>query len=341
MTGSRFPRSRLWVDRYGWLLVLGLVLVGAAGVVVGADGIGDSRTTTVTDHEHVQDVTLGVSSAATVTEPNPLYERGTTLTDRHSYLVTAAPNATVVVRTSVDRSTELRYEHRVALTYTVERGERLVWSETVPVAVADGTAADGTARSAAELPIPSVAHRLGELRDAAGPRATVSAHLTVTAAYDTGRYQGTLNRTSDLGIADRWYSIEAAETSSRHSDTRSRAVAVPTSTLDSWLLFGAGGVTLLAALAVAVARLRLDPVDEDQLRTLVHRQRYEEWLSRGHLPESFDRRVILLASLADLGELAVDRNRRIVHDASRDTYAVVDGDVVYAFDPFWSAADAD
>lgn len=337
MTGERFPRLRLGFDRYGWLLVVGLLLVGTVCVAAGAAGLGDTRTTTVTDHDHVEDVTVDVSSAATVTEPNPLYETGTTLTDRDSYLLTAAPNATVVVRTAVDPSTELRYVHRVAVTYTVERGGTVVWSETEPLAVANGTSDGGAARTTTTVSVPAVAERLGTLRDAVGPRASVSAQLNVTGEYDTGRYAGTLHATSDLSVSDRWYGVAATEASRRHSDPTQRTVAVPTNTLDSWLLVGVGALVALVGVAGAVAKRRFDPADEDRLRILVDRARYEDWISRGHLPESFDRRVILVASLGDLGELAVDRNRRIVHDPSRDSYVVVDGEVVYSFDPFWSS----
>ncbi|WP_267641124.1 DUF5305 family protein [Haloarchaeobius amylolyticus] len=331
--------SRLWtrlefaLQRYGWPLCVAVVVLGLAVVGGGVVGMEEPRTTTVTDHTHVQTVSTNVSSAATVTAENPLYDTGVTLTDQSAYLASAAPNLTVVVESGVEPGSTLRYRHEVALRYTIERGDEVVWSATRTVASEQGTAREGRARTEVTVATPAVADRLRELRSAAGGDSSVAVAVVVTTDYETDRYDGTLSHESALSVGDTWYSLSAGETEQTHSDRNSRRVTVPAENRDAWLLVGGGLVVSLAGVAGVVATRRFAFADPAVLAYRLHQERYEEWISRGRLPSSFDRPVVTVESLGALGELAVDRGRRIVFDESLSTYVVVDDGVVYRFSP--------
>lgn len=338
MTGVP-PRLVLAFDRYARPCVVVVLALGLVGVGLGASELSAAERTTVTDHENPQTVTLNVSSAATVTEDNGLFPRGTELVDRSAYLRTAAPNVTVVVATEATARTELRAEHAVSIRYDVVRGDEVHWSETRPVRASTEAAGAGRARSTATVSIPAVQERLDELRATVGSGARVSATLVVASAYETDRYEGELARDVDLQVGDRWYEVESATASEQRSDPSTRTVTVPADDGDARLLALAGGALLAVGVAGVVADRRFDVDDERTLRRRVHERRYADWISNGHLPASFDRRVVTMASLADLAELGIDRERRLIFDESRDAYAVFDGDVVYYYDAFWSEHD--
>lgn len=331
------PRLALAVRSYGWAVVAVVVAVGLVAAGVGASGLASPERTTVTDHTEQQTTSLDVASTATVTENATLFTPGTTLSDQ-AYPVAGAPNLTVVVETEASESTSLHYDHSLALRYAITRDEEVVWSETEPVATANGTVETG-ARTNATVSIPAVRDRLAELGAAAGSRARVSVTLVVSSAYETDRYQGQFTRKINLDIGDRWYSLASVDASREHSTPEHRRIRVAAANRDDRRLAIAGGALAVVGLLGAVGRYRFDPGDDADLRHRLHQRRYDDWISNGHLPSSFERRVVTMASLADLAELAIDRQRRIVFDDSQQAYAVFDADVVYYYDDFWTDHD--
>jgi len=334
------PRVVLAFDRYGRTVAVALVALGLLVAGTGAVGFEDANRTTVTDHVDRQTVTLNASSSATVTEPNPLFDRGTTLSDQ-AYPVAGAPNATVVVDTRTTDATELQYEHAVAIRYEITRGDDVVWSNVRTLATETGTVDGEHARSTVTVSIPSVRERLTELQSAAGGRASVSAALVVSSTYETGRYSGQFERTGALQIDDNWYQVPSLSARERRSTPEERTTVVPANNDATWLQCLLGTALIAVGVVAAVAKRRFEPGDQSALRRRVHQRRYDDWISNGHVPASFDRRVVTMTSLADLAELAIDRNRRIVFDESRRAYVVFDEDVVYYFDEFWTKQDAD
>ncbi|WP_323676166.1 DUF5305 family protein [Halorubellus sp. PRR65] len=331
------PRLALAFETHGWKVVAVVVVLGVAGVGLGASDLAHTERTTVTDHENLQTVSLNASSSATVTGNSTLFARGTELVDR-PYPIDSAPNAAVVVVTETSAATRLYYNHSLALRYEITRGEERVWSETRVVAAENGSV-DDRARTTATVSVRDVRDRLAELRTEAGSRARVSVTLVVRTAYETDRYRGRLTRTTALGLGDRWYSVESVDADRQHSTTEKRRVPVDDASTDAWALAIAGGALLAVGVLGGVAKRRFDPGDEDALRHRVHERRYDDWISAGHVPASFDRRVVTMASLADLAELAIDRQRRVVFDDSRQAYVVFDADVVYYYEEFWTEHD--
>lgn len=335
---TRVPaRLVLAFQRYGSACIVACLVLGVVVGAAGAVALANPESTTVTDHVDEQTVTVNASSTATVTEPSALFERGTVLADQ-AYPLAAAPNVTIVLETRTTAETRLRYEHRLALQYEITRGDDVVWTDTEPIAAANGTA-ENRARTTRTLSMRAVRARLGALRDAAGGSARVSVSLVVTTAYETDRYSGRVSRTAAVSAGDTWYTVESVRASRDHSTPEPRRVPVQSATRDAWALAVAGGALVVVGLLGAIARRRFDPDPEAVLRHRVHERRYDDWISNGHHPSSFDRRVVTMASLADLAELAIDRRRRIVFDESRQAYAVLDADVVYYYDEFWTDHD--
>ena len=74
-------------------------------------------------------------------------------------------------------------------------------------------------------------------------------------------------------------------------------------------------------------------------RERLTRNEYNEWVSHGTLPESFDLddETVELDSLGDLVDIAADTNDRVLFDSEHDCYAVLDGRYNYVY---WPASEA-
>ena len=78
--------------------------------------------------------------------------------------------------------------------------------------------------------------------------------------------------------------------------------------------------------------LELTPVERERLRYERHRSDFEEWISAGSVPAD-DRDVVRMASLADLVDVAIDANRRVIEASDHKRYVVIVDDVRYVFEP--------
>jgi hypothetical protein len=62
------------------------------------------------------------------------------------------------------------------------------------------------------------------------------------------------------------------------------------------------------------------------------RSEFEEWISHGTLPADVDERTVVeVDSLEDLVDVAIDSNRRVVADQSRNDYVVILEETIYRF----------
>lgn len=61
---------------------------------------------------------------------------------------------------------------------------------------------------------------------------------------------------------------------------------------------------------------------------------YADWITTASLPASaLDRQRVVVDSLADLADVAIDTGERVVHDAARGAYVVVHDEYAYTFQP--------
>lgn len=338
MMRAAFLRARHFLARYGGIVAVACVVVGV--LAVGGTGwlYANPPTTEVTDHTDRATITSSVTTEAVVAENATLYEPGETLQNRTVYLRSDAPAATLVGTTTVPDGQEVTVSQRLVATYSAERDGSTFWREETTLARTETTTRSGQVRTRTRFDPEAVEARLGEIDDAIGSAGTVHVRLRLEVAYETPRYDGTLEETFGVTVEDGWYRIGTPSVSRTHSTPVTRTVDVPArqrGTLTGLGGLGVGGL-LAGVVALVVWRVESRRPHADDLTLELHRRRYADWISTGTVPEDAGETTIGVASLEDLVDVGIDTGNRVIHDPSRDRYAIVDGSTLYYFDPFWS-----
>lgn len=290
------------------------VLVGLALVsTIGAGwAYANPGQTAETEHRHPQTVAGTVGTSTVVTGETSVYEQGTRLSDRRVYLLGATPNLTLDGQVDAPKDSEVH--QRLVLQYRATRDDRVVWTETRVLA------ADRATRLQTTVNVSRIRERAERIQEEFGTAATVGLRLQYMVDYETDRYEGTLNSTVPLTFTQRAYIIDgdlAVE------ETRTTAVTVSHQQEPDyafvWLLAGLG---LLAVAGAAVLTLRGPlPILEADAEEL-QRQRYAEWISSGRIPVFSAEHRVKMESLADLINVAIDSNDRVLYDRDQDAYGV-------------------
>ncbi|MFB6120132.1 MAG: DUF5305 family protein [Halobacteriaceae archaeon] len=325
-------RLRAFLAANGHAVAAVLLLVAAAGI--GAAAIAHTagpKTTTVTDVTSEETVAVAVNDSAVVTGETPLWNRSTRLRDRPVYLRGVTPTLTLGVRTAVPADRSVTLSQRVVLVTEATVGDELLWSGERTLRSLSTTVTDGAASLDTTLNVSAYAGgRLAAVRDAAASAATVSSRVEVVTDYDTGANAGTLTVTMPLSVSSATYAVGGDGRASRtHGETTAREVAVPTDR-NVAPKAAVGVVALLGAVGAVVSRRRWDATT---LARRADRAAHAEWISEGSVPPPDGDTVVEVASLPDLVDVAIDSEKRVVHDAATGEYVVIDGAVRYRYDP--------
>lgn len=97
-------------------------------------------------------------------------------------------------------------------------------------------------------------------------------------------------------------------------------------------------VSLLGALGLSIGhwqnRFEITDAEREWLAYQSALEEYDEWLSVGTIAHAaLSRTTIRVETLEALVDVAIDSNRRVIHDRSRDRFAVLLEDTVYTFEP--------
>jgi hypothetical protein len=306
-------KLRLFAARHRQILIALLLSVALVATVGAGWAYANAGQTTDTDYRHPQSISGSVGTSAVVTGETPLYERGTRLTDRVVYLQGVTPNLTL--EGQVDAPAGADIHQRLLLQYRATRDDRVVWDETRVLA------AGGARRLNTTINVSRVRERASRIQGEFGAAATVDLRLKYVVDYETDRYEGTLNSTTPLTFTQRAYIVDGDLAVEK---TRTTTVTVTRQQSPDYGLIGLlAGLGLLSAGGAAVLWLR-DPLPSpDAEAEAVLRRRYSEWISSGRVPVfSADRRVEM-ESLADLVNVAIDSNDRVLYDRDQDIYGVL------------------
>ncbi|MFB6191897.1 MAG: DUF5305 domain-containing protein [Haloarculaceae archaeon] len=323
-------RTKHFLGRYGraaaaLLAVVGLVALGGAGYVY-----ANPPTEEVTEQVNRQEVESTVNTSAVVVNGTDLYAPGRRLVGRSAYVFEATPNLTLGVRTGLPEGTPVNVTQRLTLRFEATRSGEPFWRANRTLVAEEGRTDDGEFVSTATVNMSSVAERVRTRREQLGDIGGFGVTMRLNVSYDTGRYTGRLTASAPLVITDRAYWLGGDISASRsHSETVTRRVQGSPDPVAYLRLGALGTVSLLGAVGIVYARRTGLTVRE--VETEVAEQRYEEWISRGQLPTDPDRRYVLIDTLQDLVDLAIDSNKRVIYDPEYDVYAVADGDLVYYF----------
>lgn len=321
-------RVRILIGNYGPRIAIVLGLLGVLTLGTAGWTYAHPPTTEVTDRTNERTIRADLRSSAVVTGDTSLYETGTRLRDEPVYLTSAAPNLTLTMRTSLPSNESVDVAQELALVVRAVHDGETFWQEVERLDRTQVTTSDGVATASATVDVPALRARLARLDDEIGAAGSVHARVRMNLSYDTGTYRGRASESARLRFDGATYAIDAASAERTHAESTSRTVSVPHRQRWPYRLPALAGVGLLAA-AVVVARSADGAAADDDLERRLHASRYAEWISEGQLPSTPGAERVRIASLEGLVDVAIDANKRVIHDPAAEVYAVLDDRVVY------------
>jgi hypothetical protein len=329
--------------------VLACLLLAAAGGFVAYEEFAapDTRTeqetvaTWTTDSDFTHQVTVQRTTRA--------FDAGTVLRDRSAYLsgITPELNATHVYRHQGDAesaivSTNVTLVKR-AVDPTAESGT-VYWRVTEPLARQEATIDTGErTRTTFEI---NVSRQRNETRtieaELGGTPGEVQLYAVVRTRAETVLDGQTLTetRTERLSVEPRGstYSVTTNVTGERTEDI-TEPTTVPIES-DPLRIYGGSLFALLWLVAAGAlvwadrdGRLAVSAATVETIRIDRQREKFDEWISRGTVPEpSGDETLVRISSLEDLVDVAIDSERRVVEDEESGQFVVVVDSTWYVFE---------
>lgn len=335
---------RLFVS-YWMILAVILIVVILTGVWVSYGAYIDPGETI--EERTVEDWTTSgeLSHSATVTEPNSVFEEGTTLENEPLYYIRLSPAVNgnygfTYAATDGDVTVELTVERVIRATgdgTTYWQESEVLGRETVPDM---GPNEEATVEFGFEIDM--IDDRINEIEEdlGASPGETEIV-LVVTAELhgDVDGVQRTVRESHDITVAfdGGTYQFEDVNFQENHIATDRETVAASPSLTELvggplLALIGLGGLS-----AVVYATRRVDgptAAERKWLDYLDDRDEFGELVTEVRLPTSvWEGERIDVDSLGALSQLAIDIKAAIVHDLVTETYMVVDDELRYVFEP--------
>lgn len=329
--------GKYWHVLVPTLLLLSAVAFASAGVGIASEP--EPQPVDVQTDSMAVETTL--STEATVTGNTSLYTQNETLTDMPVYLRSATPKVRLIAVTTAPADRSVSITQQLVLDLSATRNGEVFWRDSQTLAIDDQELTNGTARTEVTLDIEALARtQLADVTTEAGDIGTIEAQVSAVTLYDTERYSGRTTAETPLTITDRAYELETPQQDTQTNATTIQQVAGgdtasgPIGTLgrasagDLGTALG-GFVAIFLALAVWLTRKRIG--DFDVFRRHYERVRYVEWISRGTIPATGKYVCVPVETLVDVVDIAIDSEKRVIHDTEKDIYAVVDGNLMYEY----------
>jgi len=346
--GTHRLRVRAVVSSWFPVLVAALAVLALAGGWAAYTAHAAPGTTEERSERAHWRVSGSFQHAAEVTNENPVFDVGTTLSNRSTYFTSASP--------VLDGRYALTYTGLDAPDATIDLDADLVvraaneedvvyWTDRTPL---DATSADVQSGEAASVAFSLNASRLAQrqseiqasLGEAPGSvEAFVAVDATVEGTADGQPASLSLTHSLPVAVGGDTYTVGPAQTSSEPMTTTETVTVTndygPLWSVGGPLLF-AGGVAGLAALGVGRRRdaFALSDAERDLLAFRDERAEFDEWVVRASLPDSLrDRPRASAESLADLVDFAIDSNTAVVEDPGSGTCYAVTDEMLVAYEP--------
>ena len=342
MTSDLELRAKYICGKYWHRLVPALLLVGVIAVATAVGGVAsEPEPQQVTVETDSMTVETTLSTEATVTGNTSLYNQSETLTDMPVYLRTATPEVELIAVTSTPPDRTVSVTQQIVLELSATRNGEVFWRDSRTLAIDSQNVTNGTARTQVTLDVQQLARdQLANVTAEAGDIGTIEAQVSAIALYDTGSYSGKATAKTPLTITDRAYELRTPQQDRQTNTTTVQQAVAGGGTSGLFgprgripprdLGVGLGG---LAAIGLAGAVLytgrRIN--DFDAFRRQYERVRYVEWISRGTIPATGNYARVPVEALVDLVDIAIDSEKRVIHDTTKDIYAVVDGNLMYEY----------
>jgi hypothetical protein len=344
-------RTRATLERYATVLVVACVVLAAAGAFVAYGAHGTPNTTTETRTVDEWRLAGSFTHEATVRENanTTAFEPGSTVGNRSTYFMPVMPELDgefALAYESEDRPVGVRLSRRVVVRSVEptpgEDGRAVYWTETRSLAERTTTLRpDERATVPFALNVSETFAAARNESDRLGDPGMIQV-LVVVDVTATRRTAEATNRSVSFVLPvtgdGSLYRVEDDPRTARYNRTTTATVADPPGPLRAYggpiaFVGGLGG-----ALALVVARRRdlvgVTAAERAYLAYRDDRADYADWITSASLPESaLDRQRVVVDTLADLADVAIDAGERVVHDADRGTYVVVHDDYAYTFQP--------
>jgi|GEM_PF-468892 hypothetical protein len=356
-----FLRLKYLCSRYGKLAAIALVVLSSVALAGSAVAYTQPpETTQVTQQTDVQTFTTTVNTSAAVTGDTTLYDAERQLADMPVYLLAASPEMTLRAHAAVPDDRAVEVTQQVTMELYATRDDEVFWTETETLATDSQQVTDGSLVTETTVNVSDIRRgRLREVQPEVNNVGTLGAKFHVDTVYNTDKYQGHLAVTTPVEITDRAYSVETPQSVEKsHATPMTRTLT----NTDDAITFGApatanattqaglgailsngpttvpresairGGLGLLGLLiALVVWRVYSRNPGWEELKQSYDKARYGEWMSVGTVPTGEAYEHVAISGLTDLLDIAIDSNKRIIHDPDQARYAVVDGMVVYEY----------
>ncbi|WP_059057858.1 DUF5305 domain-containing protein [Halobacterium hubeiense] len=356
--GTRWLRVRAVVSSWFPVLVAALAVLAVAGGWAAYTAHAAPGTTTQQSEQAHWTVSGEFQHAAEVTRENPIFDVGTTLSNRSTYFTGASPELDgryVATYSGLDAPpASIDLDATLVVRAVGEDGNTVYWSDRTPL---DETSASevqsgDSASIAFSLNATRIAQRQSEIQSSLGQTpGTVESFVAVDATIE-GTADGqpaslSLTHTLPVAVDGDTYTVGPAATGSQPMTTTETV----TVTNDYGPLWSVGGPLLLvsglgALAALGVGRHRdafaLSDAERDLLAFRDERAEFDEWVVRASLPESVhDRPRATAESLADLVDFAIDADTGVVEDTETGTFYAVADQLLVAYEPPALARDSD
>jgi hypothetical protein len=348
-------RVRAILDEWFWAVALVAVVVAGVGGYVTYTAYAAPGTTVEERQVSSWEGNGSYTTAATVTEPNPLYAEGTELTERPAYFLTVSPRLDGTFAFEYAASDGGRVDVAVEQTLvirSVEAGDGEstptveYWriEESLGTTDASGVAPGDSVRTTFSRNVSRVANRVSNVSDRLGgtlgsTRITVVNTVTLDGEINGQPVERTATYRLPIGVDGPTYRPgetggQAVAGSTTERITRERTYGPP------WRVGGPValliGVVGLAGLAYGRydGLLAVSAADRDRLDFESTREEFDDWITTARLPSAvLDRPRVDVDSLAGLVDTAIDVDARVFERPDGGAFYVPHEGLLYAYTP--------
>jgi hypothetical protein len=344
-----------------WLGQIRLVVADNAGVlaavllaVAALGGVGSYTTHADPGTEIEQRAVSSWSSTATYTHEatvqteTDVFEQGEVLTGRSAYLQSIAPVLNGTLQYNYDASAESSLTANARLTLVLRSvGENTVfWRDerTLTTRTVDRLGPGEQFSVPFSVNITAQQQRIERIEEQLGgtPGETelaVQSQLRLTGQRNGVAVNETIQHGLSIQTSGGTYSV-SADGPATDSGRQIERTAV-TASYGPLRSVGAPALVVLAVVclaALAVGKVTGWTTVPERERTWVafqsERQTLDEWITQGTIPpDASADRVVTVDSLEGLVDVAIDSNRRVLEDESRELFAVLLEETTYRYEP--------
>jgi len=309
------------------------LVVGVLGVAAGGWVYTHPGSTQVSERTTTLDVGVTTHTSASIHGDDAVYPAGTRVRDRPVYFRSSTSDFTFdAVATPRTGGDGLSLTQRIVVVRTASRNNEVFYRNAN--VLASSTSSNGALRTSTRLNVSALTERTDALKERVGDAGTVNERVVVSLRYRTPETRGTRNETVGIAHGDSWFDVATPSFSVTRDETSTRTVASDPDVVVAGALAGGGLVALLVGVGLGVLYYRrYRDTDPEPYRLALVAYAYREWISEGTAPEDVGGRRVRMESLVDLVDVAIDADRRVVHDTATGTYYVIDDAATYTYTP--------